>query len=204
MISDPDTTDPSQKPYLNPFTVVIDTNETLPYHFLNLHTDADRDYRPLIVPTVRKQLWRMGVKFYEIKGQQVKHGLADYSIDGLEDEIQVERKTIGDLYATLGGRSEEFEAEFCRLSECKFAALVIEGGWDQICQPQPESKMNPKTISRRLLKWQIRYPVKIITCVDRRHAEVVTFRLLAMYWEEREQVRKAEAKAVKQLVKDLV
>ena len=158
---------------LSPFTIIIDSNETQPYHFHGMKADANRNHAT-IIPRIEKQaMW--------------VHGLADYSLQGHELEIQIERKSLSDLYATLGGRREMFEDEIKRLNDiCKIAYVVIEAELSEIILRPPEhSKLNPKTVSRTMMSWSMKYPgVHWIACHDRRHAEVMTYRLLEMFWKK--------------------
>ena len=91
-----------------PFTIAVDVNETLPFRFDAL---TDRDGRVIDVRTERVPLYTQG--------------LGDYSIRGMEDLIQIERKG-DDLPSSLAQRRTEFEGEIRRLSEgCEYAAVIM-------------------------------------------------------------------------------
>lgn len=174
-----------------PFRIVVDVNEGIPYRFTGLTTDKSDGELPVVVELITKPLYQMGKLAIEVKGQWFTKGLADYSIDGLEAEIQIERKSLEDLYGTLGGRRDDFEAEIARLDLCKYAAVVVESGWDDILlNPPGHSRLNPKTVSRTIQSWSIRYPrVHWFTCSGRQHAEQFTFRLLEMFWRQQEHAK---------------
>lgn len=181
-----------------PFRIAIDVNEGVPYRFTGIKTDGSADKggaRPLVVRTITLPLYQMGRQavFIEKNGRQLNYvkGLADYSIEGMIEDVQIERKSLEDLYGTLGGRRDDFEAEIARLNLCRFAAVVIEASWSEILfSPPDHSRLNPKTVSRTILSWSIRYPgVHWFTCSGRQHAEAFTFRLLEMFW--RQQQKKA-------------
>lgn len=182
------------EPLLCPFNVAVCSNESAPYHLTGIVSDAENDHRTWIVPTIRKPLYLMGRRQVDVQGTNVTctHGYADYSIDGLEDEIQVERKSLQDLYSTLGQRRFEFQAEIQVLNDCKFAAVVIEAEWSKILlDPPPNSQMPPKVVSRTIQSWSLRYPrVHWFTCMNRRHGELVTFQMLMRYWELRREGEK--------------
>jgi hypothetical protein len=187
--------------------VVIDTRAQTPFAFEGLRCDAADGGGPLTVPTVRGTL---------------KSG--DYSLKGHETRVAVERKSLADLFGTLGKGRERFERELARLSTYRFAAVVVEGDWRAILDAYPaglvevkaqmlrllqegdrsqpwgqwlawlneatpgppaRSELNPKTVYRSILAWQVRYPViHWEMCPDRRFAEVTTFRLLERYLKE--------------------
>lgn len=149
-----------------PFTVVIDTNETFPFPFDSI---LDREGNPVSVPVVRRPLYTAG--------------LADYTINGMECDIQLERKG-DDLPSSLTERRENFEAEICRLSEmCEFAAVIVEHPWSYFLTNQHDHGASGKSISRTVQAWMINYPgVHWIMCEGRYHAEQITFRLLERFW----------------------
>lgn len=155
-----------------PFTIVIDGREKAPYTFQGLHADADKHGRPLAVR------WQWGF---------LKSG--DYSILGHEDEVCVERKSLEDLYSTLGQHRERFEAEHQRMAKMSFAAVVIEANWQTILNDPPKrSRLNPKTVFRTAVSWAMKYRIAWWTAEDRRMGEVTVFRLLdrwmRLQWEK--------------------
>lgn len=170
-----------------PFTISRDSNESAPWHFAGIESDAEQraNGAPWIVPIITKPLWNMHRTEVFIGDMPYLKGGADYSIDGLEHRIQLERKSVADLYSTLGQRRSDFEAEICRLNMLEFAAVIIEGDWRAILDPPANSQLNPKTVSRTILSWSIRYPrVHWFPCVDRRHAEKLAFQLLRQFWRQ--------------------
>jgi hypothetical protein len=160
-----------------PFTIVIDHNETFPFAFDSIR---DRDDNPVSVPIVRRQLWR--------------DGLGDYTIDGMEADIQIERKA-DDLASSLSERRDAFEAEVARLNDmCEFAAIVCEHSWSDILADSHDHGARAKSISRTYFAWVIRYPgVHWIMCAGRYHAEQTTFRLLERFWWHKQRTLAAEA-----------
>lgn len=161
-----------------PFTVVIDSREQAPYSFTGLAADADKDYKPLVVPTTIAGL-----------------ATGDYSIAGFESRISVERKSLSDLFSTLGQGRERFEREFHRLNEMEFAALVIEADWPTIFHhPPPNSRLMPKTIYRTRIDWEQDYPrVHWHLCGTRSFAEKTTFRILERFWKRDRRAKRNSA-----------
>ena len=138
--------------------IIIDTNEQLAYSFHNINP------RPILIY------------------KKLKTG--DYSIEGFESEITIERKTLGDLFGSVGTGRERFEREFIRMQSFKYAAVVIESGLDDIFINPPEhSSMLRKSVFRTLISWSIRYGVKIWPCPDRNFAEKTTYIILKRWWE---------------------
>lgn len=180
------TAEPPRKLSLCPFRVLVDTNEGAPYRFTGIESSDDND-STLLVSTVTFPLYTHGKRSIVIDGKEYSKGLADYSIEGLMDLVQVERKSLDDLYGTLGGRRDDFEAEICRLNECEFAAVVVEATWHEIThQPPARSRLNPKSVEGTIQAWSIRYPsVHWFACGGRAGGERMTFKLLEKFWRVR-------------------
>lgn len=157
----------SGQPLDLPFTVLVDQQEGRPYKFRDLRADAREGRRPLRVAT---------------RTVHLKTG--DYSLEGMEDRVSVERKSLADLYGTLGGARERFERELARLQQMECATVVIEASWPQILLDPPEfSRLNPKTVHRSIIAWQQEFPrVHWWAAGDRRLAEVTTLRILQRFW----------------------
>lgn len=156
-----------------PFTILVDGREKAPYQFTGLTSDADKHHLPIIVT------WQWA---------HLKTG--DYTIEGLENQIAVERKSLEDLYNTLGSHRDRFEAEHRRLAQYPRgqACVVIEATWDDILSRPPErSKLRPKTVLRTAVSWQAKYGIPWNTVVDRRLAEIWTFRFLEKCWRQQQE-----------------
>lgn len=173
---------PPDGPHLTvPFTITIDTREQIPYSFTGFEADHEdaRRYRgqrtikaatglPLYVPTVTDTLLT-----------------GDYSIRGMAALVTVERKSLGDLYGSLGAGRDRFEREHERMAHLQFAAVVIDASWQEIfSSPPPQSKLSPKSVHRTMCSWQQRYGVPWLAMGDRRLAEITTFRILEKFWRE--------------------
>lgn len=148
-----------------PFTVICDTREQLPYTF---------DGLGVAISTVVRGL----------------HS-GDYSIDGMDELIACERKSLDDLYGSTTWGRQRFEAEIGRLNELPgFAAVVIEADWREIADPAEhlagwENRTDPRSVVGTINSWGIRYPrVHWLACGSRREAEVRTFQILQAAWKE--------------------
>lgn len=147
------------------FTVVVDTREQAPYAFRGLQADAKDGSRELEIP----------LEFRALEA-------GDYSVLGFTDCIAVERKSLEDLYSTLGQGRERFEREHQRLAEYRHAAVVIEASWETILSHPPErSRLLPKTVLRTALSWSQKYGVHWHAFENRRLAEVATYRILEQF-----------------------
>lgn len=151
-----------------PFVVVVDGREKKPYTFDGLKADAG-----------------LGGGDFFVRWEWTHLPSGDYSIQGYEDRVSIERKTLGDLYTTLGQYRKRFQREMERLSTFDFAAVVIESSWDEILlHPPEESDLRPKTVFRTAIAWTQRYGVPWMAFDNRRLAEVATFRMLERWWRD--------------------
>lgn len=157
-----------------PYTILIDQNEGLPYTFENIRSIKliGGVYPAMVVKT----------KICYLK-------TADYSIDGYEDKVAIERKTLSDLYGTLGGGRDRFEREMCRLVEFQYGAIVVEADLSDVMKPtrkDPDfkSQLSPRSVFGTYVSWSIKYDISWIFAGNRRNAEYTTFHLLRKFTEE--------------------
>ena len=150
-----------------PFTVIIDSREQSSYSFRNIRTGAKDNNTPLIIKTERRGL-----------------ATGDYAIAGLEDRCAVERKEMGDLFNCMGADRERFEQQLSRLNELDFGCVVVEADLMRIRRGHERSKLNPKTVHRSVIAYQIDYfpNVHWWFCPGKGYSEQTTFRILERYW----------------------
>ena len=153
-----------------PFTVLVDHREQSAWSFTDLPP---------------KKGWK-GRLFVPVSRAHMVTG--DYTIAGLEDRFALERKSLEDLYGTLGQNRERFEAELQRLQKMDFAAVVIEATLREVWCPQSfrtdwRSKMDPRAVESTMVAWAIRYPrVHWWTVGGHREGEVRAFEVMEQFW----------------------
>ena len=141
--------------------IIIDTREQNPFTFSRIKPRPEIIYRGLQT--------------------------GDYSIDGYESRIVIERKSLVDLFSSVGRGRDRLEREFERMSSYDYAALVIEGDLRTIFKNPPyQSAMQPKAVFRTLLSWSMKYGVYVWPCPGRAFAEKTTY-LLLDFWYRHEQ-----------------
>jgi DNA excision repair protein ERCC-4 len=162
-------------PVICPFTVVIDTREQFPFLFNEFRADSKylrvrqgkRIIPALHIPTTTRTL-----------------STGDYSIEGFESQIAIERKSLSDLYSTLASGRDRFERELLRLSEFRVAHIVVESDWvATIRNPPSRTKLNPKSVFRSINAWEQEFPTIHWQMMGTRSlAEHKTFRILERFW----------------------
>ena len=136
-----------------------------------------------------RDTWKQnGYTFGFLPQDQVKVGTlptGDYSIEGLEDQVTIESKSLADAFGTIGGQRKRFQRELKRMTSFKYAAVVIEADWPTIYQsPPPCFELSPKSVRGSVIAWNIRHRVMFWTMPDRLWAEKWTFYLLDRFWKD--------------------
>lgn len=98
-----------------PVDVLIDTREQRPYPFSDIPADA-----------------KEGGGILKIRTQRVTLQQGDYSLEGFTDQVAIERKSLADLFQTIGQERDRFERELERLAGYRFAAVMVEGEWRDV------------------------------------------------------------------------
>lgn len=143
-------------------TILIDTREQAPYNF-----------------SIRKK---------DIKQKRTTLHTGDYSLEGFQDHIAIERKSKADIYGTISelykGKSKRFLNELERLSKIPKSCIVIECTWEEILFPPEHTQMQPSSVINTLISWSLKYNVKIFAVGCRKIAENFVFRVLEKSWKQ--------------------
>jgi ERCC4-type nuclease len=101
----------------------------------------------------------------------------DYSVQGLETIVAVERKSLADLLGCIGQHRERFDREVMRLIAYPVRAIVIEATWADLERGEWQSRITPAAAIGSLLGW-IAQGVPIILAGDHERAGRYVSRLL--------------------------
>lgn len=102
-------------------------------------------------------------------GMEIKKlDVGDYTVEGMEKILMVERKTLGDLWGTLGRQEnyERFLREMERAKDHKLKYLVIEATLEQVDGGTRFSKVSPANIHAKLFSLQVKHNVHVIFAGD--------------------------------------
>lgn len=164
----------------SPFVVLVDSAEQLPYTWPNLRADVDEGG---------------GLIYVHRRTENIKPG--DYSIDGYQKMVKVERKTKSDLFGTLTAGRRRFVKEMQAFREYDIAWIVIEAEPHELFLGSPWApNAKPRSIIRTWMSWTLKYPNVHWSCWPGRDvAENVTYQLLRMWWKKRvEEPRRESAR----------
>lgn len=114
----------------------------------------------------------------------------DYSINGYEDKICIERKSKVDAYGSLSSGRERFENEYKRMALMDKALVIIESSFsDFMVSPyyyrggkKIECKFNPVSAINTLISWYLDYNIGFIFADNHKMAMGFTLRFLEKYF----------------------
>ncbi|MBI5546941.1 MAG: ERCC4 domain-containing protein [Deltaproteobacteria bacterium] len=122
--------------------VVVDTREQQPYSF-----------DPARVTTARRAL-----------------PAGDYSIEGYESAMAIERKSLEDFVATVISHRERFARELRVLGEYDFGCIVVEGSLEDVLAQRYRSGAHPNAVLGAALSIIVDHGVAVFFCGDRQLA----------------------------------
>jgi hypothetical protein len=135
----------------------------------------------IIQDTREKKPWDFTFHGFEQRITGLKTG--DYSIEGLEDQLIIERKrSTGEISANLGFKRKQFEAEMKRMETAKHKFIICEFPHERILEFPKNSgipakllskiRMNAGYLSMSMNKISQEYGVEIIYCENVYEAEM--------------------------------
>ena len=162
-------TNPVPIHYLPPipkgFRIVIDTNEQKPYKFGK-------------IPVIRNTL-----------------NAGDYSIDGMEHLISIERKSQLDLYGSIGSGRDRFNRMWDRLSYHYFLGLIIECDELNLMNPeQTYSDINKNSVYSTINSYEVKRNIHVYYGTRKACALKIANWLLVFYKNYIEKMKKGVMK----------
>ena len=134
-------------------SIVVDTREQRPYEFDPAH-----------FVTVRRAL-----------------PVGDYSLEGHEAQVAIERKSLDDFVSTVIGQRERFGRELRVLRGYELGCVVVEGSLEDILAQRYRSRAHPNSVLGAALSIIVDYRVPVFFCGDRQLAVHFAAGLLGRY-----------------------
>jgi len=125
-----------------PVRIIIDTREQESYSF-----------DPRIAAVVRREL-----------------PAGDYSVEGLEERVAVERKSLDDFVSTVIHSRERFREELRRLGGYRAACVVVEAGLDAIVEKRYRGAAHQNAVLGSALSIILDFGVPVFFCSNRQIA----------------------------------
>jgi ERCC4-type nuclease len=129
---------------MNRVVVVVDTREQEPYSF-----DPERI-------------------------EVVRHALpaGDYSLQGMEHLVAVERKSLDDFVQTVIRSRERFKKELLALQTCASACVVVEASFQDVISGRYSSGAHPNSVIGSALSIIVDYNIPVFFCSNRQAARL--------------------------------
>ena len=129
---------------------------------------SDEDRIAVIVDTREQEPYAFDPKRVIVTRKALLAG--DYSIEGCEDSVAVERKTLEDFVSTVIRSRKRFKKELQRLSGYEFVCIVVEADLSDILGGRYRSGANPNAVLGALLSIIVDFGVPVFFCSDRQAA----------------------------------
>lgn len=151
------------------YTILVDTREPV----------AKNDH-------MRRKGYR---RHYERRGyycSEQKLDTGDYSIDGFENTIAVERKALPDLMQCMTHDRRRFEQQLTRGLQLEQFCVVVEGRYQDIEDGRYRSQMHPNAATATIQAFRRRYRCQFIFCDDGTQAAQATLDFLNSFLHDHE------------------
>lgn len=149
-----------------------------------------------VIRDTREKVGYWDLSFYEGCDSQVVRVIktGDYSIDGMEDLVSIERKrNSGELAVCFGNKSKQFNRMMDRMKEFRFAYIIIECSMQTLFAFPTGSgipprywkrlRTNGKWLYRQLMESCTENGVEPFFCNGREEAEALAVDLLRKAYE---------------------
>ena len=119
----------------------------------------------IVIDTREKEPWDLG-------SDSIRKCLeaGDYSVEGLEQQVAIERKTLDDLVNTVIHNRERFLAELRKLSLYRHTCVVVEANLEDVLRRLYHSKAHPHSVFGSVLSIIVDYGIPVFFCSNRQVA----------------------------------
>jgi len=152
---------------VRPFVPLVDSAEQLPYSLVGSRTVALHPWSD-----------ELGMMAPARPPDDPNSRDGDYSLEGGEHLIRIERKSLPDLVRCCGSDRERFERELRRLSAYPLAALLIEADLPTVAAHQYTGGVHPRAVIGSTIAWTVDLGIHVVWASDRLHAQAWTLRAL--------------------------
>ena len=136
------------------------------------------DFR-IIIDTREQEGWT-----FDCPTIRRKLDAGDYSVDGLESAVAVERKSLKDFVSTVIHDFARFAAELEKLSSLEAACVIVEADLDDVLRGLAADECrgaSPESVMGAAVHVSLRYGVPVFWCGSRQAARAFTDAFLRMF-----------------------
>ena len=125
-----------------------------------------------LIDTREQQPYEFDLETVEVKRQALVAG--DYSIDGFEDQVCIERKSLQDYVQSVIKQRDRFLREVKKLTEMPHSCIVVECDLSDVMGKRYRSGVHPNSVLGATLSLMIDHKVPVCFCSDRQLAKTFT------------------------------
>lgn len=133
--------------------------------------------RPVVIDTREQTPWTFPDKIKTIR-RGIHFG--DYTLDGLDEIVAIERKSPMDMIGCVGQSRDRFEKHLYGLADRPFAHVIIECSLSVLCSIcEQKTSVGVSSLMGSIVSWSEATGVHFWTPDDRRFATALALRILA-------------------------
>jgi DNA excision repair protein ERCC-4 len=118
-----------------------------------------------VIDTREKEPWDLGPESIRKK---IEAG--DYSIEGQEQRVAIERKTLDDLVNTVIHGRDRFYAELRKLAAYPHRCVVVEANLEDVLRHLYHSQAHPQSVTGTVISIIVDFQIPVFFCSNRQVA----------------------------------
>ena len=134
--------------------------------------------RSIIIDTREQRPWTFEGQGFQTRRAKLDSG--DYSVEGLEHRVAIERKSLNDWTGTVIRDRARFYRELERLRAFDFRCVIIEAGIREIMAGQYTSQASPASILAFVAEVTVGQAVPVYLAGSRAEAQILAGAFLKM------------------------
>ena len=132
----------------------------------------------IIADTREQKPWTFeGLGDVEIVRAKLETG--DYSLEGLEDVVCIERKSLDDFTGSVMAERQRFYRELGRMRYFKYSCVIIEAGMREIMDGFYTSRVKPEAVRGFIAQISVEQQVPVLLGGSRPEAQMMAYDLLS-------------------------
>lgn len=157
-----------------------------------------KEIREIIIPTIiidtrEKQPYAFNVS--KALSVRAKLQTGDYSLQGYEKMVALERKSLADYVKTVTLDRRRFCEELKRMTKIPWTAIVVEGTLEDIFTRRYDSGIHPMSIYGATLDLIVTWAIPVFFLSNRQLAAIFTQDYLLKVWEQIKKLEQMKKKA---------
>ena len=123
----------------------------------------------IVIDTREKNPWN----FMDHKQIHKKLDVGDYSVEGLEDQVVIKRKTLNDYIRSILQDKVRFTKVLNKLSEMEHSCIIVEEPYQHVWDKNYYSKVNPQYINNRTKTIKNTFGIPVFFSKNRNRAKKI-------------------------------